>query len=63
MKVEELRRLIEQRGYEVKAIKIFKKTFHVTYWHPDYKAKAFYKTPIEKVTWEQIEQGYPKIDQ
>ena len=59
MDAEELRKQIEARGYEVKAIRVFKKTFHVTFWASEYKAKAFYKVPLEQTVWEDIEQDFP----
>jgi len=58
MDAEELRKQIEARGYEVKTIRVFKKTFHVTFWGSKFKSTAFYKVPLEQVTWEQIERDF-----
>jgi len=61
--VKELREHIEARGYEVRRIRVFKNSFHVNYWSPNAKMRAFYKSPIEKVTWQQIEGHYPKAEE
>lgn len=60
MNAEELRKNIEARGYEVRAIRVFQNSFHVTFWSSKYKAKAFFKKPIETVTWEQLEGEFPR---
>lgn len=62
MNAQELKTCIEGRGYEVRAIRVFKQSFHVTYWHPNYKAKAFYREPLESLEWEDLQNDFKKVE-
>lgn len=61
MNVEELRNHIEARGYEVRSIRVFRNSFHVNVWTPEYKMMEYFKRPLQELTWEQLESRYPQI--
>lgn len=50
MKPEKLAQLLTDKGYDVKSIRLFKKSFHVNYWTPEVKIVRYCKCPIEKLT-------------
>jgi len=50
MKEQEIRKILEDRGYEVRSIRVFKKTFHVNYLTDEVKIRRWLKFPIEKLT-------------
>lgn len=49
MNVDELRKLLESKGYEVKNIRTFKNSFHVNYWTKEAKIVRYVKCPIESL--------------
>lgn len=63
MDVDELRRKIEAQGYEVRNIRVFKRSFHVNYWTSSAKMRAFYKVPLSSVTWRDLKDGFPKVEE
>jgi len=50
MTPEELRKMLEAKGYEVKRIRVFKNSFHVNYWTKEAKLICYCHFPIEKLT-------------
>lgn len=50
MNPEELAKILTDKGYEVKSIRIFKHSFHVNFWTKECKVRAFIKIPIEQYT-------------
>jgi len=50
MKPEKLAQLLTDKGYMVKSIRVFKKSFHVNYWTSKIKCMRYCKYPIEKLT-------------
>lgn len=50
MTPDELKKILEKRGYEVKSIRVFKNSFHVNYWTNEAKLIYYCKFPIEKLT-------------
>jgi len=62
MDVDELRRKIEAQGYEVRNIRLFKKSFHVNYWTSSAKMRAFYRVPLSSVTWRDLEDHFLKVE-
>ena len=54
MKPEKLAQLLTDKGYDVKSIRVFKKSFHVNYWTPKVKMVWYCKCPIEKLTEEDV---------
>ena len=62
MNVDELRRKITAQGYEVRNIRVFKKTFHVSYCTSALKMTAFYRVPLSSVTWADLKDGFPKVE-
>ena len=61
MDAEELRRLIEAQGYEVKSIRVFKKSFHVNFQGPDCRIVTYYKVPLNSLDWSDLKDGFPKL--
>lgn len=60
MDADELAKRIIERGYELKSIRVFTKSFHVNVWSKDYKTMRYYKVPIESLEWKDIQHEYPK---
>ncbi len=50
MSKEKLAQLLTDKGYDVKSIRVFKKSFHVNYWTSEVKCMRFCKYPIAKLT-------------
>ena len=46
MTPEELKKFIESKGYDHVRITVFKESFKVSYWEPDYKVVRNCKIPI-----------------
>ena len=61
MNAEELRKLLIERGYDVRSIRVFKKSFHVNVWTDETKERHFYKESIEKLTELDAKRLYPKV--
>lgn len=53
---------IINRGYKVKSIRLFKNSFHVNYWHPNWKARAFFKVPLSALEWKDLEDNFPQVE-
>lgn len=60
MNVEELKGKIEERGYEVKRVRVFKNSFHVTVWTTETKMTWMYKVALASVAWKDLETGFPR---
>jgi len=63
MEVDELRRKITAQGYEVRNIRIFKHSFHISYWTSSAKMRAFYKLPLTSLTWRDLKDHFPKVEE
>ena len=58
MNEQELRKKLEERGFEVKRIRVFKNSFHVNYWTKEAKMVRYYRVPLSSVSWKDIQGGY-----
>ena len=67
MKVEDLRKELENRGYTVKNIRVFKKSFHVWYRTEEFKAVRFCYFPLDEIpyphprTQRWLNEDFPRI--
>jgi len=49
MNKDELKQFLESRGYKVKSIRVFKKSFHVTAHTPEVKLTWYFRVPLDKI--------------
>lgn len=63
MDADELRQKITAQGYEVRSIRVFKHSFHVNYWTSALKMRAFYKVPLNSITWRDLEDHFRKVEE
>lgn len=70
MNAEELKAFLEYRGYIVKRIRVFAKSFHVNVHTPTEKLVCYYKVPLSSVPkqndgsrrWFEFSRHYPKVE-
>ena len=49
MTEDELKRFLESRGYKVKSIRVFKKSFHVTVHTSEVKLTWYFRVSLDKI--------------
>lgn len=62
MESTELAEKLTERGYEVKSIRCFSKSFHVNVWTNTSKLRCFYKRPLSEQTWQDLRNDFPPLE-
>lgn len=62
MKADELKEKLEERGYEVKSIREFAKSFHLNVWSPEAKYRYFFGTRIDEISWDDLKNRFPPVE-
>jgi len=67
MNEDELKQFLEGRGYTVKNIRVFKKSFHVSVQTPEVKLTWYFRVPLEKIKqdwtdlWRDFQACFPPL--